>query len=61
MFKLRKTLSHLFNRTQIDEALFESLEESLILADVGMNATQKLILQLRHKVKQLKLTDSTLL
>jgi len=57
MFGLRKTLSSLFNRSSIDESLFESLEESLLMADVGMNATQRLMNELRSKVKKEKITD----
>lgn len=51
MFGLRKTLSSLFNRQKIDEDWYESLEETLLLGDVGMNATQKLIKQLRSEAK----------
>ena len=52
MFGIRKTLSALFNRTQVDEALFDSLEESLLLADVGIHATEKLIKSLRTLAKK---------
>ena len=51
MFGLRKTLSSLFNRQKIDEDWYESLEETLLLGDVGMSATQKLIRQLRSEAK----------
>ncbi|MEY4698754.1 MAG: hypothetical protein RLZZ619_975 [Pseudomonadota bacterium] len=51
MFGLRKTLSSLFSRQKIDEDWYESLEETLLLGDVGMNATQKLIKQLRSEAK----------
>lgn len=57
MFGLRKTISSLFNRSTIDEALFESLEESLLMGDVGINATQELIKDLRIKVKKEKITE----
>jgi fused signal recognition particle receptor len=59
MFGLRKTLSSLFNRSKVDEELFESLEESLLLADVGIHATQELINKLRSTAKKEKLTDPT--
>lgn len=58
MFGLRKTLSSLFNRTKVDEELFESLEESLLLADVGINATQELIKNLRAIAKKEKITET---
>lgn len=57
MLGLRKTLSAIFSRNSIDETLFESLEESLLLADVGINATQQLMTELRQKVKKEKITD----
>ncbi len=54
MFGLRKTLSSLFSRQKVDEEWYESLEEALLLGDVGMHATQKLIKQLRLEAKQQK-------
>jgi fused signal recognition particle receptor len=57
MFGLRKTLSSLFSKQKIDEEWYESLEEALLLGDVGMHATQKLIKQLRIEAKNQK-TDS---
>ena len=61
MFGLRKTLSALFKGSRIDEALFESLEESLLLADVGIHASQALITQLRSTAKKEKIDDSAIL
>ncbi len=58
MFGLRKTLSSLFNRSKVDEALFESLEESLLLADVGITATTELLTQLRSIAKKEKISDA---
>ena len=52
MFGLRKTLSSLFNRQKIDEEWYESLEEALLLGDVGMKATQNLIAQLKIDAKK---------
>ena len=57
MLGLRKTLSSLFSRNSIDESLFESLEESLLLADVGIHATEYLIKELRTAVKKEKITE----
>jgi len=61
MFGLRKTLSSLFSRSKVDEELFESLEESLLLADVGIHATQELINSLRSITKKEKITDANAL
>ena len=58
MFGLRKTLSSLFSRSKVDEELFESLEESLLLADVGIHATQELLNSLRSITKKEKITDA---
>jgi fused signal recognition particle receptor len=57
MFGLRKTLSSLFSRQKIDEDWYESLEETLLLGDVGMNATQKLIKQLRSEARRVLSLD----
>jgi len=44
---------------KIDEALFEELETVLLTADVGVDATQHLLTQLRARVKRDKLTEAT--
>lgn len=47
----------LFDRSTIDEAIWEQLEEVLISADVGVETTEKLIKQTRQRVKEDKLKD----
>ena len=47
-----------FRGREIDESLFEELEERLILADVGVNATLELIDYLRREAKKRKLKSS---
>jgi fused signal recognition particle receptor len=54
MFGLRKTLGSLFKSNQTDEAWFDSLEESLILSDVGLPTTEQLIGKLRKAAKSEK-------
>ncbi len=44
---------------RIDEELFEQLEEVLIMADVGVKATQVVMAQLRERVRQARLQDPT--
>jgi fused signal recognition particle receptor len=61
MFGIRKTLSSLFSRTKVDEELFESLEESLLLGDVGISATNELITKLRSIAKKESITDASIL
>ena len=48
---------HLFDRTAIDEAVWAELEELLISADVGVNTTEKLMEQVRRRVKEEKLSQ----
>ena len=44
---------------KIDEELFEELEEVLISADLGFETTNRIILGLREKVKQRRLTEAS--
>lgn len=44
---------------KIDEELFEELEEVLIMADVGFETTQKVIDDVKDKVKERKLTEAS--
>lgn len=48
---------HLFDRTSIDESIWEELEEVLISADVGMETTENLIARTKQRVKEEKLKD----
>lgn len=47
--------------TKIDEELFEELEETLILCDIGAATSVKICDMLREKVRQEKVTDPTLI
>ena len=51
MFGLRKNLGSLFKSSKLDEAWFDTLEESLIQSDVGLPTTEQLILKLRKAAK----------
>ena len=56
---LNTPVGELFRRhAKIDEALFEELEEILLTADVGVEATEHLLDALRKRVKRDKLTDT---
>ncbi|NLK20980.1 MAG: signal recognition particle-docking protein FtsY [Epulopiscium sp.] len=44
--------------TKIDEGLYEELEEALIIADIGVNTTLKIMDNLRKEVKEKKITDT---
>jgi fused signal recognition particle receptor len=57
---LRKTgssISTLFTGTQIDDALYEELEEALLMADTGVKATTHLLADLKRRVKEAKTTE----
>ena len=56
--KLKKITANLFGGfTEADEAFFEELEETLILADLGMNTAVEAVEQLRQRVRKEKLQD----
>jgi fused signal recognition particle receptor len=53
-------LTELFGRGgKIDDDLYEELETILITADVGMDATRFLLAELRHQVRENRLTDAS--
>ncbi|NLC42788.1 MAG: signal recognition particle-docking protein FtsY [Clostridiales bacterium] len=62
---LSKTRSGITNRVdelvkyyrEIDDDFFEELEETLIIADVGMQTTQKIVDRIRKRVKDEKIGD----
>ncbi len=56
---LRKTgssISTVFTGTRIDAALYEELEEALLVADTGVKATQWLLADLQRRVKDTRTT-----
>ena len=56
--KLKKITTNLFGGfTEADEAFFEELEETLILADLGMNTALEAVEKLRQRVRKEKLED----
>ena len=59
---LTKTRDNLFQRvfhgdTVVDDDFFEELEESMILADMGMETTEKLLDALKERLKQERIVD----
>jgi fused signal recognition particle receptor len=61
--KTRENLSSgladlLLGKKQIDDQLLEDLEDQLLMADVGMQATQKITSQLTESLKRRQLSDS---
>ena len=56
--KLKKITANLFGGfTEADEAFFEELEETLILADLGMDTALEAVERLRQRVRKEKLHD----
>ena len=56
--KLKKITTNLFSGfSEADEAFFEELEETLILADLGMDTALEAVEQLRQRVRKEKLRD----
>ena len=57
---LRKTgtsITTVFTGTQINDVLYEELEEALLMADTGVKATTHLLADLKRRVKETKATD----
>ncbi|WP_457322879.1 signal recognition particle-docking protein FtsY [Roseateles sp. P5_E11] len=57
---LRKTggsIAGVFTGTQIDDQLYEELEEALLMADAGVKATQFLLDDLKRRVKDARASD----
>ena len=47
---LSDTLGNVFTASEIDDDFYDELEESLILADLGMDTALKAVTRLRHKI-----------
>ncbi|HWK81614.1 MAG TPA: signal recognition particle receptor subunit alpha, partial [Thermomicrobiales bacterium] len=50
-------ITKLFDRSEIDEELYEDLEMLLIQADVGWDVSQQLVEELRAKVAEEKIVN----
>ena len=50
-------ITSVFTGTKIDDALYEELEEALLMADTGVKATEHLLTDLKRRVKEAKATD----
>lgn len=57
--KTGKQLSSLFIGVKVDDDLFDALETTLIMADAGMAATDKLLTALRKQVKAERIEDAS--
>lgn len=52
-----QSIGGLFVGVKVDEALFDELETALIMADAGVEATEKLLTTLRAKVRKERIED----
>ena len=52
-------LTHLFDRTFIDEGVWDELEELLISADVGISTTERLIAKVRKRVAEERINQGS--
>ena len=55
-----KRLTYLFDRTVIDETVWDELEELLISADVGVATTEKLINQVRKRMAEERINQGSM-
>ncbi|MFM1906457.1 MAG: signal recognition particle-docking protein FtsY [Pseudomonadota bacterium] len=55
--KTGSSIAAVFTGTQIDDALYEELESALLVADTGVKATQRLLDDLKRRVKESKTSD----
>ena len=55
-----KGIDNVFNGySSIDDDFYEELEETLIMGDIGINATSRIIDELRRQVREQHITDPT--
>jgi fused signal recognition particle receptor len=56
--RTRGNLAALFSGVSVDEALFEELEEALIMSDAGVSTTAWLLDTLKRRVREERITDA---
>ncbi|RPJ58185.1 MAG: signal recognition particle-docking protein FtsY [Dehalococcoidia bacterium] len=52
-------ISGLFNRSKIEDSTWDELEELLISSDVGVETTEKLLVRVKKRVRDEKLSEGT--
>ena len=57
LHKTNNWFSTLFNKDGINDGFYEELEEAMILADMGMETSERLLDDLRGRVKAEKMTE----
>jgi fused signal recognition particle receptor len=56
---ISKSFANVFKATEIDDDFYDELEETLIMADMGYETTEKVIADLKQRVKELHLKDAS--
>lgn len=54
-----ESIGSIFTSVKLDENLYEELEEALIMADSGLEATEQMLDDLRRQVKRERLTEAS--
>ena len=52
------SFANLFKATEIDDDFYDSLEETLIMSDMGYETTERIIDDLKDKVKEMKIKEA---
>ncbi len=52
------SFANLFKATEMDDDFYDNLEETLIMSDMGYETTEKIIDDLKDKVKEMKLKEA---
>ncbi len=55
---IAESFNNLFKATEIDDDFYDELEETLIMSDMGYETTEKIIDDLKDKVKELKIKEA---
>lgn len=57
--KTGRDIKNVFVAHKVDEVWFENLEDALLMADVGVNATEQVMATVRQRVKKERIDDAT--
>ena len=55
---IAETFNNLFKASELDDDFYDELEETLIMSDMGFETTEKIIDDLKDKVKELKIKEA---
>ena len=55
---IAESFSNIFKASEIDDDYYDELEETLIMSDMGYETTEKIIDDLKDKVKELKIKEA---